>query len=329
MVNINNVYQKVLAIANKEQRGYITPQEFNLMADKAQNEIYSSYFHNYKTAFFKPKSETESLDDLEMTQQKLDFVRAQSVKSCKVITTTDNRNIVTFSMPNARKIASVFLSSTHSTYASSFGVCSEFIGTKNPMIEVKRIERNDLLNLLANPLTAPTTSRPIFVSRSSGSTHAANTYEIYPSATYTGPTLESAVAPNEVAIANNDPTGVWLEGLDIPTYVQANPIDGIGGDHNINSSGVGCISPGIREIKGASILIDYWKALTAPSWGYVVVRQKALYNDSNTVHFSLHPAEEEPLVMRILELSGVIIEKPQLTKMMMMDNQKTKQEQND
>ena len=34
-VDINSVYQKVLALANKEQRGYITPQEFNLFADKA------------------------------------------------------------------------------------------------------------------------------------------------------------------------------------------------------------------------------------------------------------------------------------------------------
>ena len=38
-VSIDTVYQKVLALANKEQRGYITPQEFNLMAHKAQMEI--------------------------------------------------------------------------------------------------------------------------------------------------------------------------------------------------------------------------------------------------------------------------------------------------
>ena len=31
MVNIDTVYQRVLAIANKEQRGYITPLEFNLL----------------------------------------------------------------------------------------------------------------------------------------------------------------------------------------------------------------------------------------------------------------------------------------------------------
>ena len=30
-VNVDKVYQRVLAIANKEQRGYITPQEFNLL----------------------------------------------------------------------------------------------------------------------------------------------------------------------------------------------------------------------------------------------------------------------------------------------------------
>ena len=29
-VNIDTVYQRVLAISNKEQRGYITPLEFNL-----------------------------------------------------------------------------------------------------------------------------------------------------------------------------------------------------------------------------------------------------------------------------------------------------------
>ena len=48
MVNIDTVYQKVLALSNKEQRGYITPQEFNLLADRVQNEIFENYFHNIK-----------------------------------------------------------------------------------------------------------------------------------------------------------------------------------------------------------------------------------------------------------------------------------------
>jgi hypothetical protein len=46
MVDIDLVYQKVLALANKEQRGYITPQEFNLFADQAQKEIFEQYFYD-------------------------------------------------------------------------------------------------------------------------------------------------------------------------------------------------------------------------------------------------------------------------------------------
>jgi hypothetical protein len=46
MVSIDNVYQKVLAFANKEQRGYITPQEFNLFAHQAQLEIFEQYFYD-------------------------------------------------------------------------------------------------------------------------------------------------------------------------------------------------------------------------------------------------------------------------------------------
>ena len=45
-ISIDRVYQTVLAIANKEQNGYITPQEFNLFANRAQLEIFEQYFYD-------------------------------------------------------------------------------------------------------------------------------------------------------------------------------------------------------------------------------------------------------------------------------------------
>ena len=45
-INIDTVYQKVLAMANKEQRGYITPQEFNLFANQAQQDIFEQYLYD-------------------------------------------------------------------------------------------------------------------------------------------------------------------------------------------------------------------------------------------------------------------------------------------
>ncbi len=43
-VNVNTVYTTVLYILNKEQRGYVTPSEFNSIADLVQKEIFNSYF---------------------------------------------------------------------------------------------------------------------------------------------------------------------------------------------------------------------------------------------------------------------------------------------
>ena len=43
-VSINTVYQTVLYILNKEQRGYIPPAEFNSLATQVQSEIFMSYF---------------------------------------------------------------------------------------------------------------------------------------------------------------------------------------------------------------------------------------------------------------------------------------------
>ena len=43
-VNINTVYTTVLYILNKEQRGYVTPTEFNALATQVQEEIFNSYF---------------------------------------------------------------------------------------------------------------------------------------------------------------------------------------------------------------------------------------------------------------------------------------------
>ena len=45
-MNINSVYTTVLAILNKENRGYIPPFDFNKIAKQAQLEIFEQYFYD-------------------------------------------------------------------------------------------------------------------------------------------------------------------------------------------------------------------------------------------------------------------------------------------
>ena len=44
---INSVRNTVLAIANKNNYGYISPQDFNLYAKQAQMDMFEDYFYQY------------------------------------------------------------------------------------------------------------------------------------------------------------------------------------------------------------------------------------------------------------------------------------------
>ena len=87
MILVDNVYQKVLALANKEQRGYISPQEFDLFAMKAQLEIFENYFHDMKTAQHKQmRNQASYSDDIEMLLEKLQPFRHENNTTFTMLT---------------------------------------------------------------------------------------------------------------------------------------------------------------------------------------------------------------------------------------------------
>lgn len=61
-INVNTVYTTVLSILNKEQRGYITPDEFNKLAAQVQLEIFENYFEDYNQLLRIPQTNTEYVD---------------------------------------------------------------------------------------------------------------------------------------------------------------------------------------------------------------------------------------------------------------------------
>ena len=50
---INDVRNTVLSIISKDNRGYITPDEFNLFAKQAQLEIFEQYIYSYSNSINK------------------------------------------------------------------------------------------------------------------------------------------------------------------------------------------------------------------------------------------------------------------------------------
>ena len=204
-VSIDTVYQRVLALANKEQRGYITPQEFNLFANQAQMEILNQYFYDIYQWGRAPGSNHEYADMLSIVNEKIAVLNVREL-NIPVISGIVPIPIAAF------KLGSVF--------------------AFNGFTQVEEVNYNEYQYMIRGNLTKPSLQRPVYINRIDG-------LNIYP-----------AVGINNVNISY----------VKIPDVVQ---------------------------------------------WAYVIVNDKALYNDNISVDFELHASEETELVYKILKLAGV------------------------
>ena len=140
-VSIDNVYQQVLAIANKEQRGYITPQEFNLLARKAQLDIFETYFHEIGIAEVQRNNDTEYSDKSEILREKI-----AAFEKYKVAMSAVSGNELTLpTSTTVHKLGTVFYA------AGSFDVV------------VDPVDKKDLHYMERGGKTGPTDRRPVYV----------------------------------------------------------------------------------------------------------------------------------------------------------------------
>ena len=137
-ISVNRVYQKVLAIANKEQRGYITPQEFNLFSDHAQMEIFEQYFYD-KEQFKRRNDEVD-----ELTRVKIEKFKKETLL-------TDN--LINRILPE-----DCYLVETVHTVKSN-----------GERISVERLDRDSQYDIHASidslPLLKPNENRPVYWTR--------------------------------------------------------------------------------------------------------------------------------------------------------------------
>ena len=70
-VSVDTVYQRVLALANKEQRGYIPPVKFNLFANQAQMDIFEQYFYDRAQFGRRNGNQTVVADPIDILQEKI------------------------------------------------------------------------------------------------------------------------------------------------------------------------------------------------------------------------------------------------------------------
>ena len=145
MVNIDTVYQRVLALANKEQRGYITPQEFNLFANQAQYEIFEQYFYDISQFSRVSSNSTEYSDMLGFLDEKLGIFK----KTGNFSVGTNTQGTFVNKPVDFYRVGSV--------YAESTGYDGNSYRTRFEEVDYK-----EYVQMSNSYLTRPTQKRPIY-----------------------------------------------------------------------------------------------------------------------------------------------------------------------
>jgi len=135
MVNVDTVYQRVLALANKEQRGYITPQEFNLFANQAQMDTFEQYFYDVNAYGRAPGNETEYSDMLDILDEKIALFKKQRVL------TTISSSAQLYNLPDK---------------------CYRLGTLSYRGREVEELDAKELMYVSSSPLAKPTAMRPVY-----------------------------------------------------------------------------------------------------------------------------------------------------------------------
>ena len=310
-INVNKVYKSVLSILNKEQRGFITPDEFNKYATEAQLMLLDISFTEYNALSNLDTVMRTNLGYADMPSKIDQFYKADTINFTAGIGTLPS---------DIYKIIEL---------------------TKSDTVPIELVDKHEMPYLLASPLTAPSVDYPIYYK---GKTTAGATqihvnpnsvssarleYIKVPSDARFGYTVNATYGTNtydsNVYVATGLVTGKTLAtttgyttvgtGYTNDTYL----LDFKGGTFRLTIANqlpqsLVVVTPGTGFAVGDTITFPVGlnnEADTAPLGGNSSIVYTVGANDifENTTQgstdFELHPSEEPNLITQILLLAGI------------------------
>ena len=312
-INIDTVYQRVLAIANKEQRGYINPQQFNLFANQVQLDIFEDYFFKLSQLEFSQKNNSQYNDLKKLVQEKI--------------------------QPFEKRHIQVTVTSPYDSYLpADVYRLGEVIWTGNGSYPgdkiIEEVTEKQLIEIHNSPLAKPTQNRPIFVRRGAIGEGLGSLLRIFPASTTESHqvalffTIEVDTSSSTSAEIQ-DPID-WVEvgqtvtGSGIPIGTTVVSVATGPGGLVLSKAALTTESNNPLTFASDDIKCNYIRKPNDVSWGYTEINSTALYNSASSIDFELHGSEENTLVIKILALAGVSIKDQELAQFGMAKEQQTK-----
>ncbi len=284
-INVNTVYQTVLLILNKEQRGYMTPVEFNKIGTQVQLEIFERYFEDLNQQIRVPQTDTDYADRVVNLDEKISIFKtignttyangafslpAESGSSQASFTTVTilNQQAYTITTITANQLASgtttVYLDGVASTAYSINGTTLTLNAAPAAGIDIFIVTTQDdfyrLGTVIYSAGALPTQELErvdrgeLYHLLSSKLTAPTTTYPIY-----------------------------VYERQKLFVYPQT-------------------IQSGIEA--------TYIRKPMDPVWNFTLSGNAYVYNPDTSINFELHDAEQTEIVLKVLLYAGVVVKDP-------------------
>jgi len=298
-VNVDIVYKTVLLILNKEQRGNLSPDEFNKVATQVQLEIFESYFETLNQQVRRPDNDTEYSDRVKNVDQDIsvfkEYGNATYVGGGGYFTlpTTSGAGVATQTLTgNGTSISFPFTSITSSQLASSvIAVTINGVSTTAFTISGSNIIFNSIpANLAAIVVTA--TPEDFY---RLGTVIYKDSKEV------------QLTQRNELLYLNSTP--LLAPTTTYPIYLYEN-------------SKLYLYPKTITS----DVQVSYLRKPVDVIWNFTIPSGQNYYqyNPTNSVNFELSKTEQSNIILKVLLYSGVVIRDPSIIQ---VASQQVQQEQ--
>ena len=337
-ININTVYKTVLLILNKEERGYVTPDEFNRISNQVQLEIFEQYSDDLNQQLRVPQSDTDYADRIANIDEKISIFKTFGG-------TTYNANVPSdtyFELKEAGNDLPIYRLGTV---------------TYNDEVELQRLQRMEFYNIQKSPLTKSTESFPtyllennrLYVKPSTITSSIGVSYLRIPSEPRWGYSVGSVgqyiydsnvynvtsinTGPNSLtnslisSVSNYPIDGTYTGIVNDPLYpewtsdgpgsglsISITIVNGSVSSVGVNTPGINYLPSGGQQITVAAIVFD--DPNNPQILGDVeIVLQESDFNGNSTygsTQIELDVSEQTNFILRTLFYFGVVIKDPQI-----------------
>jgi hypothetical protein len=286
-VNVDIVYKTVLLILNKEQRGNLSPDEFNKVATQVQLEIFESYFDTLNQQLRRPDNDTEYADRIKNVDQDISIFKEYGdttyVAPGKYFTlpTTSGASVATQSFTgDGTTISFPFTSITSSQLASSV-ISVTINGVVTTAYTISGA------NIIFN--TVPANNAVIVVTATPEDFYRLGTV------IYKDSIEAQLVQRNELLYINTTP--LVAPTTTYPIYLYEN-----------NKLYV------YPQTITSDVTVSYLRKPLDVIWNFTIPSGQNYYqyNPTNSVDFELSKTEQTNIILKILLYSGVVIRDPQI-----------------